>query len=136
MPYQRKVTPEDDEYIRSHADMSERDIAAFLGLSQPTVHKRKHELGLDSSRAQDVTKAAIGRLGADFGETELEGLHHLKQLLEEMMADVAPTVFAKLAKEYRETMARISELEAPQESEEEDAPNSIDKAIADALADL
>lgn len=136
MPYQRKVTPEDDEYIRSHADMSERDIAAFLGLSQPTVHKRKHELGLDSSRAQDVTKAAIGRLGADFGETELEGLHHLKQLLEEMMADVAPTVFAKLAKEYRETMARISELEAPAESEEEDAPNSIDKAIADALSRL
>ena len=136
MPYQRKVTPEDDEYIRSHADMSERDIAAFLGLSQPTVHKRKHELGLDSSRAQDVTKAVIGRLGADFGETELEGLHHLKRLLEEMMADVAPTVFAKLAKEYRETMARISELEAPKESEEEDAPNSIDKAIADALARL
>ena len=136
MAYQRKVTPEDDEYIRSHADMSERDIAAFLGLSQPTVHKRRHELGLDSSRAQDVTKAAIGRLGADFGETELEGLHHLKQLLEEMMADVAPTVFAKLAKEYRETMARISELEAPKESEEEDAPNSIDQAIADALARL
>lgn len=136
MAYKRKVTPEDDEYIRSHPDMSERDIAAFLGLSQPTIHKRRHELGLDSSRAQDVTKAAIGRLGADFGETELDGLHHLKQLLEEMMADVAPTVFAKLAKEYRETMARISELEAPKESEEEDAPNSIDQAIADALARL
>ena len=136
MPYQQKTTPEDDEFIRSHPELSERELAAELGLSRDTVKRRRQSLGLDSSRAQDVTKAAIGRLGADFGETELEGLHHLKRLLEEMMADVAPTVFAKLAKEYRETMARISELEAPKESEEEDAPNSIDKAIADALARL
>lgn len=136
MPYQKKLTPEDDEYIRSHPEMSLRDLGAELGVSYMTISARKRELGLDSSRAQDVTKAAIGRLGADFGETELEGLHHLKQLLEEMMADVAPTVFAKLAKEYRKTMARISELEAPAESEEEDAPNSIDKAIADALSRL
>lgn len=136
MPYKQKTTPEDDEYIRAHPELSLRELSAELGLARETVKKRRMSLGLDSSRAQDVTKAAVERLGAEFGETELEGLHHVKQLLEEMMVDVAPTVFAKLAKEYRETMARISELEAPKEQDEEEKPNSIDQAIADALSKL
>jgi hypothetical protein len=99
------------------------------------VRKRKQQLGLDTSRTTDATKDAISKLGTEFGETELECLHHLKRLLEELMAEAAPTVFAKLAKEYRATMERIAILETP-EPEPEEETNSIDQAIADALAKL
>lgn len=136
MPYQQKLTPEDDEFIRAHPELSERELAGELGVGRDTVRRRKQALGLDTSRAQDVTKAAVSKLGTEFGETELECLHHLKSLLEEMMAEAAPTVFAKLSKEYRATMERIAVLEAPDPDEEEEEPNSIDKAIADALARL
>ena len=136
MPMQAKLTPEDDQYIRDHPEMSLRELGDVLGVSFMTVKARKQQLGLDTSRAQDVTKAAISKLGTEFGETELECLHHLKSLLEEMMAEAAPTVFAKLSKEYRATMERIAVLEAPDPDEEEEEPNSIDQAIADALARL
>lgn len=136
MPYQQKLTPEDDEFIRAHPELSERELAGELGVGRDTVRRRKQALGLDTSRAQDVTRAAVSKLGTEFGETELECLHHLKRLLEELMAEAAPTVFAKLSKEYRATMERIAVLEAPDPEEEEEEPNSIDKAIADALARL
>lgn len=136
MPIQQKFTEEDDAFIRSHPEMSLRDLGDELGMSYVSVRRRKQQLGLDSSRTTDATKDAISKLGTEFGETELECLHHLKRLLEELMAEAAPTVFAKLAKEYRATMERIAVLETPVEPEQEDETNSIDQAIADALAKL
>lgn len=136
MPMQAKLTPEDDQYIRDHPEMSLRELGEALGVSFMTIKARKQQLGLDTSRTTDATKDAISKLGTEFGETELECLHHLKRLLEELMAEAAPTVFAKLAKEYRATMERIAILEAPVEPEPEEETNSIDQAIADALAKL
>lgn len=132
---QAKLTPEDDQYIRDHPEMSLRELGEALGVSFMTIKARKQQLGLDTSRTTDATKDAISKLGTEFGETELECLHHLKRLLEELMAEAAPTVFAKLAKEYRATMERIAILETP-EPEPEEETNSIDQAIADALAKL
>ncbi len=132
---QPKLTPEDDQYIRDHPEMSLRELGEALGVSFMTIKARKQQLGLDTSRTTDATKDAISKLGTEFGETELECLHHLKRLLEELMAEAAPTVFAKLAKEYRATMERIAILETP-EPEPEEETNSIDQAIADALAKL
>ena len=136
MPIQAKLSPEDDEYIRQHPELSLRELGDALGVSFMTIRARKQQLGLDTSRTTDATKEAFSKLGTSFGETELECLTHLKKLLEELMAEAAPTVFAKLAKEYRATLERIAAIEAPKEEEEEEESGAIEKAIADAIAKL
>ena len=90
------------------------EIAEKLGRSKRAVENAVNRLGLREPRARareaHAPRGAPDACGEE-DQDELDELRELKRTLKHSMNDAGPAAMPRLSAEYREVLARISELE-------------------------
>lgn len=116
----KKVTRVAEEYVERHrADMSVRELADELGLSKSTVQRMIRKLGCYSEPTTAVEARTATVQPADCDELVL-----LKALAEQLWSRISQAKdqsVPQLSREYRETLAKITMLEASGEAPAQEA---------------
>ena len=114
--------PFDDKEIafvkEKYPRMSAAEIAEKLGRSRRGVENLVKRLGLTAScaparvRVVPLPNKPAGRASSEAdGQDELSDLRELRSILKHSLSDAGSKELPKLSAEYREVLARISELE-------------------------
>lgn len=110
----------DEKYILDNVGrMSQREIAAELGVSVSTVNRHCKRLGLSGIKADkpkpstNVVSVQISKpkRSAPFAVDDLKRLEDLRELLLEEIHESKGSSLARLSKEYRDVLAEIRILQ-------------------------
>lgn len=125
----KKVTRAQAEYVANHrGEMSVRELADELGLSKTTVQRIAKKAGAEVGRTADL--AVRSEPAPPVAGSELALLQELAGILRGRIRTARDQSVPQLSREYRETLSRITALEARDGPVEEKEVDPFDAACA------
>lgn len=132
-----RTVGEKEAFIRAHyGTMSYGEMAAAMGCSRSTVHRRAKALGLIEEHGKKQIAAVLERIEREPAAPENDQLRRLYELRDMQHSclrsgEISMQAFTSMSREYRETLRQIAELQAPR-----DMPVDSEPDIAGPMADL